>query len=49
MTTTDPIKYPRPEHNANFNLSFQVFDSIINPTKGSDKNGPMKAKNNIPI
>ena len=33
----------------NVNLSFQVFDSTINPTKGNDKNGPMNAKNNIPI
>ena len=44
----DPIKYPRPEHRANFNLSFHVFDSTMNPTKGRPKNGPMKAKNNIP-
>ena len=44
----DPNKYPSPEHKANFNLSFQVFDSTINPTKGNDKNGPMNAKNNIP-
>ena len=44
----DPNKYPSPEKNAKVNLSFQVFDSTKNPTKGSDKNGPMKAKNNIP-
>ena len=48
IVITEPIKYPRPENKASFNLSFQVFDSTIKPTNGNDRNGPMNAKNIIP-